>query len=128
MDHRGEEGRDARRVLVVDDEALIRWSLRQRLEADGYEVVDAPDARSALERASRTHLAVVDRRLPDGDGLNLAAALRRRRPDRPIILMTAFGSPELDDAAREHGIDVVILKPFDVDQLLEIIDSRLGSC
>lgn len=128
MHHREDQKSRAWKVLVVDDEALIRWSLRQWLEAEGYEVVDAPDARTAIERAPGTDLAVVDRRLPDGDGLAVSAVLHRRWPYRPVILMTALRSPELETAARDLGVDAIILKPFGVDQLLGIIDSKLGSC
>lgn len=113
------------RVLVVDDEQLIRWSLRQRLERAGYAVTDAPDGRSALRRAPGADVAVVDRKLPDADGLAVAAALHRRRPRRPVILMTAYGSPELDKAAIDLGIDAVVQKPFELDDMLELIASEL---
>lgn len=122
----GPEGRSVPKVLVVDDEELIRWSLRERLESEGYEVVDAASATSALERAPATDLAVVDRRLPDGDGLALAAALHRIRPGRPVILMTSFDTAELEAVAPGLGIDAVVQKPFDLDTILELIESGLG--
>jgi two-component system response regulator AtoC len=120
-------GSAGRTVLVVDDEDLIRWSVRQRLEEEGYRVVDAVDAHGALERAAGADLVVVDRRLPDADGLAVAATLHRRRPARPVIVMTAFGGPELEDEARMAGVDAVVQKPFELSALVALIASELGS-
>jgi two-component system, NtrC family, response regulator AtoC len=119
MDSRG------RSILLVDDEELIRWSLRQRLEEEGYRVVDAPDARRAVERAAGTDLAVVDQRLPDGDGLSVAAALRRERPRRPVILMTSYDTADLKREAAKLGIEAVVQKPFELDEMLRLIVNRL---
>jgi len=120
-------GSAGRTVLVVDDEDLIRWSVRQRLEEEGYRVMDAVDGHGALERAPGADVVVVDRRLPDADGLALAATLHRRRPKRPVIVMTAFGGPELENEARNAGVDAVVQKPFDLSELVALIASELRS-
>lgn len=114
-------------VLVVDDEQLIRWSLRQRLESAGYSVVDAADARGAYKRSRDADMVVIDRNLPDADGLAVAAALHRRRPERPMILMTSVNSRELEEAAGERGVAYVVQKPFDLDELVDLVRSSLGS-
>jgi two-component system response regulator AtoC len=118
---------DSRRrtILLVDEEELIRWSLRQRLEQEGYRVIDAPDARGALERASGADLAVVDQRLPDGEGLSVAAALRRARPRRPVILMTSYDTADLEREAAKLGVVTVVQKPFPLEEMFRLIVGRL---
>jgi DNA-binding NtrC family response regulator len=113
-------------VLVVEDEELIRWSLRQRLESAGYGVVDAADARTASRRSPEADLVVLDRGLPDADGLAVAATLHRRRPKRPMILMTSIYSRELEEAAEERGVAYVVQKPFELDELVDLVRSALG--
>ena len=114
-------------VLVVDDEILIRWSLRQYLEGAGYRVADAADARTAYERSPEADVVVVDRVLPDADGLAVAAALHRRRPERPMILMTSVYSRELEEAAGEKGVAYVLQKPFELDELVGLVRLALGT-
>jgi DNA-binding NtrC family response regulator len=109
------------RVLVVDDEQLIRWSLRECLERAGCRVLDAADARGALLQAPRADVVVVDRRLPDGDGLAVAATLHRERPRRPVILMTACDSAEVDFDAARAGVEAVFQKPFELDEIVCVI-------
>ncbi|MGD8895903.1 MAG: response regulator, partial [Acidobacteriota bacterium] len=80
-------------VLVVDDEDLIRWSLRARLEEDGYDVDEAPDGRSALERvAGGVDLVLLDFRLPDIDGLELLRRIKGSQPETVVVLMTAHST------------------------------------
>ena len=89
----------APRVLVVDDELLIRWSLGEALTAAGYIVVEGRDAAEA-RRAIGDHvhppdIVVLDYRLPDSDDLGLLTAIRRAAPTVPVILMTAHGTAEV---------------------------------
>jgi DNA-binding NtrC family response regulator len=114
------------RVLVVDDERLIRWSVSETLEHQGFTVVEAGDARTAVGEASDTQkpfaVAVVDVRLPDSDDLGLLTRLRRLMPNTRIILMTAHGSPELAQSALALGAYCVLDKPFGMSELAEIVD------
>ena len=88
-----------RRVLVVDDEALIRWSLTQTLGDHGFEVEQASTAAGALDAVAAfdAHFDVVllDFRLPDSSDLDLPAKLRQLMPRTAVILMTAFSTPEM---------------------------------
>src|SRR5262245_13234384 len=87
-------------VLVVDDELLIRWSLTETLTAAGHVVAEAVDKRSALQTlkdAPRSpDVVLLDYRLPDSNDLELLGEIRRIAPDAQVIMMTAFGTPEIE--------------------------------
>lgn len=113
------------RILVVDDEALIRWSVAETLGERGYDVTEAGDARMALaavDGASEPFdVVLLDYRLPDSSDLRLLATLKKRMPGSQIIMMTAYSSPELAQGALALGAFRVISKPFEVDNLAALI-------
>ena len=115
----------SRRVLVVDDEPLIRWSIAETLKAHGHTVVEAESgagALRALQESSRAVDAVVlDYRLPDTNNLWLLARIRRVAPWIPVILMTAFSTPELVEDALRLGAYDVMDKPFDMTDLEDVV-------
>jgi DNA-binding NtrC family response regulator len=113
-------------VLIVDDEELIRLSLRHRFELAGYEVVEAADGRAALaEFGDGVDLVLLDYRLPDKDGLTLLAEMKAEDPDVPVVLLTAFSSVERAVDAMRHGAFHFISKPFDPDEVLAISERAL---
>jgi DNA-binding NtrC family response regulator len=114
-----------RRVLGVDDEELLRWSLTERLRSDGYHVAGLSAGRQALKQAEQADLVLLDCRLPDADGLSLAEALRNARPSRSVILMTAYGTPELVERAAAIGVHSVLSKPFDLDEVARAVHEAL---
>ena len=111
-------------VLVVDDEPLIRWSVSQSLTDLGFDVTDAPDALTALKIVTTSPLpfriVVLDLRLPDMDDLSLLGTLRQLLPAARLILMTAFGTPELMANARALGA-TVLAKPFELEELNRVV-------
>jgi CheY-like chemotaxis protein len=112
------------RVLVVEDELLIRWSLCEVLRGCGAAVVEAADARAAIERLHQDggfDVAVLDLRLPDCSDLRLAIQVRQALPAARLILMTAFGTPELRERARALGVAHVVDKPFDLESMAALI-------
>ena len=114
----------ARRVLVVDDEPLIRWSLTQALQDGGFEVRQAASGADAVRCAmSDDAFAVVllDFRLPDSDSLTLLAQLRQLLPEAAVILMTAYSTPEVAQGALELGAVRVVGKPFDMSEMASLV-------
>ena len=109
-------------VLVVDDELLIRWSLAETLLAAGHTVTQAASA-AETERGldPPPDVVLLDYRLPDSADLGLLAAIRRRAPRAAVILMTAFGSPEITDAAIQLGVYRVLSKPFDIHDIAALV-------
>jgi DNA-binding NtrC family response regulator len=115
-----------RQILVVDDEPLIRWCIGQTLGAGGHSITEAPDAASALQAlSSRPHPDVVllDCRLPDSSDLGLLEAVRRAAPAAAVLMMTAFGTPDVTAAALKLGARAVLTKPFDMQDLEHIVNS-----
>ena len=118
-------------VLVVDDELLIRWALREALEAKGYAVTEAADAAAARkvfdDGAPRPDAALLDYRLPDSNDLSLLASMRQAAPAMPVIMMTAYGTAEMVKAALELGAVQVINKPFEVHHLVDLVADALAA-
>jgi two-component system, response regulator, stage 0 sporulation protein F len=113
-----------RHVLVVDDEPLIRWSVAESLSDLGFDVEEAGDASSALRKvttaATPFDVVVLDLRLPDMDDLSLLGTLRQLLPSAALVLMTAFGNPDVFANAAAMGASV-LHKPFELDELKEVV-------
>jgi DNA-binding NtrC family response regulator len=111
-------------VLVVDDEPLIRWSVAESLGELGFDVEEACDAASALRivtgAALPFRIVILDLRLPDMHDLSLLGTLRQLLPEAHLILMTAFGTPQLVEDARAIGADV-LSKPFELAELSHLV-------
>jgi DNA-binding NtrC family response regulator len=111
-------------VLVVDDEPLIRWSVAESLADLGFDVEDASDAAAALRIISNAALpfavVILDLRLPDMRDLSLLGTIRQLLPRAHVILMTAFGTPEIVAEAKAMGADV-LAKPFELGELNRLV-------
>ena len=119
------------RVLVVDDESLVRWSLAETLAERGYDAAEAGDAASAisvlLSSRSRIVAVILDLYLPDAYDLRLLKALRQMSPETPVILMTAHGTREVTAEAIRLGAFAVLDKPFELADVGPVIEHALGS-
>ena len=118
-------GKIPRRVLVVDDEPLIRWSVTETLASLGLDVEQASDAASAL-RAMTTgplqfDVILLDLRLPDMCDLSLLGTMRQLQPDASIVLMTAFGTDEIVERAIALGTGSILHKPFELGTMVDAV-------
>ncbi|HLJ84508.1 MAG TPA: response regulator [Candidatus Eremiobacteraceae bacterium] len=118
-----------RRVLLVDDEPVLRSVVRQFLEFSGYEVAEAADGRHALALARERppEIVLTDLLMPNIDGLDFCRALRSDAATRdvPVIFVTARNADALQRAEMARLGNGFIMKPFEPDDLLKIIDEIL---
>ena len=113
-------------LLIVDDERLVRWSLRERFTRDGYTVLEADTAAAAIEQATNgVDLVLLDYRLPDGNGLSVLKRIKESTPDTPVILMTAFSTVENAVEAIKHGAYDYLNKPFNLDDVAATVEKAL---
>jgi two-component system response regulator AtoC len=114
--------KSALRILIVDDEPLIRWSLAETLQGSGHTTLEAGDGETALRLVTDGplfDLVLLDFRLPDSNDLNLLATIRRLAPWSAVIMMTAHGTPEVIKGALDLGVSRVVTKPFEVGDVTE---------
>jgi len=114
-------------VLVVDDEPLIRWSLRRGLAQRGHQVVEAGNAAEALTllaaEPGRFHVVILDFRLPDRQDLTLLKDVRELSPLSCVLMMTAYGDATMRSDALALGARVVIDKPFQVNAVISLVEA-----
>jgi len=114
------------KVLVVDDEPPIRKLLRMGLSTQGYEILDAPSGRVALELvAQKPDLIILDLGLPDIDGLELLRQMRQKNEGVPIVVLSSRGEEAAKVAALDLGADDYVTKPFGMDELMARIRAAL---
>jgi len=107
------------KVLVVDDEPPIRKLLRMGLSTQGYEILEAPNGKTALELVARDpDLIILDLGLPDIQGLELLRMLRGRNDSVPIVVLSSRGDEAGKVQALDLGADDYVTKPFGMDELL----------
>jgi response regulator NasT len=120
--------RPARRVVVAEDETLIRLDIVEMLQDAGYEVVaEADNGQRAVElaREHRPDLVLMDVKMPVLDGITAAEQIASDRI-APVVLLTAFSQRELVERAREAGAMAYVVKPFTVDDLVPAIEIAIS--
>jgi two-component system KDP operon response regulator KdpE len=107
------------KVLVVDDEPPIRKLLRMGLGTQGFQTIDAPNGKAAIElMVEQPDLVILDLGLPDVPGLELLRQIRARREDLPIVVLSSRGDEAAKVEALDLGADDYVTKPFGMEELL----------
>ena len=107
------------RILVVDDEEIVRESLGGWLEKDGYTIATLPDGRSAIEKlkGERWSIMIVDLKMPGMDGLQVLEEVKKLQPDVAVVIMTAYATVDTAVTAMKMGAYDYLMKPFDPEEL-----------
>lgn len=114
-------------ILIVEDDANIRETLRTLLQQEGYSTDTAKDGREAIQKtkAKFFNLALLDIKLPDMEGTKLLTAIHENLPKMVKIMITGYPSLENAIEALNHGADAYIIKPAKPEKLLALIEEKL---
>ncbi len=117
------------RALVVDDDSTLRMSLFKALEKKNFQVITASrqeEAKSLVQSETPLDLAVIDLNLPDGDGIELMTFIKTLHPQCEVLILTGFGTIESAIRATQKGAFHFVTKPFNLDELLTLVDRSLN--
>ena len=116
------------RILIVDDEEDLVSTLAERLALRGFQVEAATSGAEALRRVSEGDFSVLilDVKMPGIDGLELMAEIKQKDPDLPVILFTGHGSVRDAERGMEEGAFDYLMKPIDIDELIDKIRNATG--
>jgi two-component system alkaline phosphatase synthesis response regulator PhoP len=118
----------AAKILVVDDDQTVLTLIKSALQRSGYESLLAIDGHLGLKffEEEKVDLAIIDIAMPGMDGYEVIEAIRKEKPDFPIIILTAHNLDVMVNYADELGVDVYVTKPFRVETLIGHVRTLLG--
>jgi len=122
------EQRSSKKILVVDDDPVMQKMLKVRLEVTGYAVISAGNGQEGLEKIGQgaPDLIITDALMPTMDGYSFCKELRKNEANQKIPILVITGREKLKDAFEALGVEYFIKKPFSIEDLLDIIDQRVG--
>ena len=111
----------SRKVLVVDDDAVVGHSINRVLSEQGFQVREALSGREALEELGHQNFDMVftDIRMPGMDGLDMAARMKKSHPELPVVVMTGFGTEASEKRAHDIGVAGFLRKPLSPESIIE---------
>ena len=119
-----------KKVLIVEDEETLTWSMAKSLakDKDKYEVMIANNGSEALQllKRNKVDLVISDIRMPDINGLDLLVMVKKEYPETKVIIMTAYGSSDVQKEANQRGSLFYIEKPFEISDIRKIIIDLIG--
>ena len=122
--------KNLKKVLIVDDEETLTWSMSKSLskDKDKYEVIIANNGREALGYLGKDSidLVITDIRMPDINGLDLLVKIKKEYPQTKVIIMTAYGSSDVQKEANQRGSLYYVEKPFEISDIRKIIIDLIG--
>lgn len=115
------------KIMVVDDDSGMRLTLEGIIEDEGFEVVGAADGFQAIEVAKTSHLDLIfmDIKMPGINGVETYREIKRVSPNSVVVMMTGFSVDSLVQDALEEGAYAVLYKPFQIEEIIEIVDKVL---
>lgn len=119
-----------KRIVIVDDDVILCHFLKKALAKRGYDVTECYRGKDALKMMDKDGAALIllDNRMPDISGIDLLGEIKEKYPEIPIIIMTAFGSSETAIEAMRFGAFDYIMKPFELEEILELVEKALKVC
>ncbi len=122
--------KNLKKVLIVDDEETLTWSMARSLSKDRekYEVIIANNGGEALNllKKNKIDLVISDIRMPDINGLDLLVKIKKEYPQTKVIIMTAYGSSDVQKEANRRGSLYYVEKPFEISDIRKIIIDLIG--
>lgn len=118
------------KILVIDDEKLLRWSMQQNLSKEGYTVITAEKGMEGLERfiEEEPDIVLLDIHLPDISGINVLESIKKENPTAIVIMVTAFGDIQTAVKTIKFGAYDFVEKPFNLEKLKILIEKALETC
>lgn len=122
--------KNLKKVLIVDDEETLTWSMAKSLakDRDKYEVIIANNGKEALSQLKKNEIDLVisDIRMPDINGLDLLVKVKKEFPQTKVIIMTAYGSSDVQKEANRRGSLYYLEKPFEINDIRKVIIDLIG--
>jgi DNA-binding response OmpR family regulator len=119
-----EENQSSLNILVIDDDERVRMLLRDILVFAGHRVIEASDGESGMKvlEESRFDIVLTDLGMPLINGWEVAKSIKKRVPEIPVFLITGWGTHLDEEKIRESGVDLIIGKPFQINEILEAVN------